>query len=208
MDSHSNLRKRLREAYNNHAHERETQQIQDWKVIERENFLSVLQKERSKTLLEIGAGTGRDSQFFQDHGLDLTCIDLSPTMVELCQQKGLHALVMDIGDLRFPEESFDAVYTMNSLLHLPKCEFPAVLRHIDRLLKPGGVVFLGVYGGYDYEGIWEKDFYRPQRFFSFFTDEDLLHEVEQVFDVLDFHSIPQAPDDPTHFQSLTLKKRR
>jgi hypothetical protein len=69
---------------------------------------------------------------------------------------------------------------MNSLLHLPKTEFPGVLRRIDGLLKPGGLVFVGVYGGYESEGIWEKDSYRPQRFFSFFTDEELVRQAEQA----------------------------
>lgn len=207
MDDHNHLRDRLREAYNHHAQERETANLQDWKLPERENFLDLLRKEHKKTLLEIGAGTGRDSLYFQDHGLEPTCIDLSPVMVDLCRQKGLHALVMDSTNLQFDDQSFDAVYTMNSLLHLPKVEFPGALRGIQRVLKPGGVVFLGVYGGYDYEGVWEKDTYRPQRFFSFFTDEDLLSEVRQVFDVLDFHCVPQEPDDPMHFQSLTLMRR-
>lgn len=207
MNQDSLLRDRMREAYNNHAHERETYQMQDWKLVERENFLKLLRSEQKTILLEIGAGTGRDGKYFQDQGLQVTCVDLSPVMVELCRQKGLNALVMDSSDLRFAEESFEAVYTMNSLLHLSKAEIPGVLRRIEKLLKPGGVVFLGVYGGYDYEGVWEKDDYQPQRFFSFFADDDLVREVEQVFDILDFHCVAQAPDDPMHFQSLTLKKR-
>jgi cyclopropane fatty-acyl-phospholipid synthase-like methyltransferase len=74
-------------------------------------------------------------------------------MVELCRQKGLTAYVMDMADIRFPAGSFDAIYSMNSLLHLTKAEFPAVLRSIDRLLKTDGVVFIGMYGGRDHEGV-------------------------------------------------------
>ncbi len=85
-------------------------------------------------------------------------------MVALCVQKGLNALVMDSSDLRFPEASFDAVYAMNSLLHLPKAELPAVLRRIDGLLKPGGV-FLAL-RGYESEASGRR-ILRPQRFFRF-----------------------------------------
>jgi SAM-dependent methyltransferase len=208
MDAHANIRERMRQAYDNHAQEREASTMQDWKLSERDKFLCRLQREQKKTLLEIGAGTGKDGQYFQEHGLAVTCVDLSPVMVALCVQKGLNALVMDSSDLRFPEASFDAVYAMNSLLHLPKAELPAVLRRIDGLLKPGGVFFLGVYGGYESEGIWEKDSYRPQRFFSFFTDEELVRQVEQVFDVLDFHCVVEEPGNLPHFQSLTLRVRR
>jgi SAM-dependent methyltransferase len=201
------LRDNLRESYDKYAQERESSVMQEWKIGERSIFLSFLQREHKKTLLEIGSGTGRDSRFFQDQGLEIVCIDLSPAMIELCKQKGLTAYVMDIGDIQFPDGSFDAIYSMNSLLHLTKVEFPAVLRRIDMLLKTDGVVYIGVYGGYDHEGIREKDSYIPKRFFSFFTDENLEQEVTKVFDILSFNRVFFEPENPLHFQSLILKKR-
>src|SRR6266536_1248774 len=86
---------RLRESYNRNAAERETYGMEVWKVEERQHFLSFLQQEGKHRLLEIGAGPGRDSKFFQDNGLDVVCTDLSPEMVELCHAKGLQAHVMD-----------------------------------------------------------------------------------------------------------------
>jgi ubiquinone/menaquinone biosynthesis C-methylase UbiE len=61
-------------------------------------------------LLEVGAGTGQDSIFFQVNGLAVAATDLSPGMVESCRRKGLEAYVMDLKDLSFPAESFDAAY--------------------------------------------------------------------------------------------------
>jgi len=201
------LRDTLRQAYDKYAQERDSRGMQAWKVQERANFLTLLKQGQRHTLLEIGAGTGRDGKFFHDQGLETICIDLSPAMVGLCRQKGLTAYVMDIGDLQFPDGSFDAIYSMNSLLHLPKVEFPGVLRQMDRLLKPDGLVFIGVYGGFDFEGTWEKDGYVPERFYSLFSDERLEQEVANVFDILSFHRILLDSDDPTHFQSLVLQKR-
>jgi SAM-dependent methyltransferase len=201
------LRDNLRATYNKYAQERETSTMQGWKIEERSKFLSLLQNEGKKALLEIGPGTGRDSKFFQDQGLDVVCIDLSPTMVEFCRQKGLTAYVMDMADIQFPAGSFDAVYSMNSLLHLTKAEFPAVLRNIDILLKTDGVVFIGLYGGQEYEGIWENDAYVPKRFFSFFTDEGLKQEVTRVFDIVSFANIQTEPEDTLHFQALILRKK-
>jgi len=201
------LRDNLRKTYNKYAQERETYSMPDWKIELRSNFVSLLQKENKKTLLEIGAGTGRDSKFFQDQGLDVVCIDLSPAMVELCKQKGLTAYVMDMADIQFPANSFDAVYSMNSLLHLPKAEFPLVLRAVDRLLKPDGVVFIGIYGGLDHEGVWENDSYEPKRFFSFFTEEHLKQEITRVFDIISVESTRPEPDDNLDFQWLVLTKK-
>lgn len=117
------LKNNLRKIYDKYALERESRDMEDWKIEERARFFSVLQKENKNNLLEIGAGTGRDSKFFHDEGFEVTCIDLSPTMVELCRQKGLTARVMDMTKIDLPDNSYDAIYSMNSLLHLTKDEF-------------------------------------------------------------------------------------
>jgi SAM-dependent methyltransferase len=206
MDN-KDLRNTLRETYDKHAQKREKLVMQDWKIAERARYLALLQHDHKQTLLEIGAGTGRDGKFFQEQGLETVCIDLSPAMVELCRQKGLAAYVMDIAELELPAASFDAIYCMNSLLHLTKAEFPAVLQKMNLILKPDGLVFIGVYGGYDFEGVWDKDSYIPKRFFSFFTDERIQQEATEVFDLLAFNQIVYEMENPVHFQSLTLKKR-
>jgi ubiquinone/menaquinone biosynthesis C-methylase UbiE len=85
----------------------------------------------------------------------VTCIDLSNEMVNLCQEKGLNAHVMDFYDLQFPDQSFDAVFALNCLLHVPKANLESVLKEVHRVLRDGGLFFCGVYGGQDTEGIWE-----------------------------------------------------
>lgn len=201
------LRNNLRQSYDRKAEERDTRTIQAWKLAERQAFLSLLQQEQKRTLLEIGAGTGIDGKFFQEQGLEVVCIDLSPEMVKFCRQKGLAAYVMDFGDLHFPPAAFDAVYALNCLLHVPKVELPAILKAIERLLKPGGLFYMGVYGGYDYEGIWQDDSYEPKRFFSFYSDEHLEAAVQAVFDVHSFKRIAFDGKEATlHFQSLVLRK--
>jgi SAM-dependent methyltransferase len=126
-------------------------------------------------------------------------------MVRLCQQKGLDARVMDAVDLDFPNNSFDAVYSLNSLLHLPKKELPIVLQNIRRVLKANGLFFLGIYGGYDFEGIWENDSYTSKRFFSFHSDGGLKRVVTESFTLLSFKQIISGDGD-LHFQSLVLRK--
>ena len=192
-------------SYNNQAEQRDKSESQNWKIIERAEFLSLLRREQKQTLLEIGAGAGKDSQFFHDQGLAVTCIDLSPEMVKLCKQKGLSAHVMDMTRLEFPAESFDAAYALNSLLHIPKIEFPIVLENIKTVLKPTGLFYLGVYGGEDFEGIWEQDSYNPKRFFSFHTDENIQKITSEVFDLLSFKQMKVSRSD-FPFQSLILRK--
>ncbi|HEY6074724.1 MAG TPA: class I SAM-dependent methyltransferase [Anaerolineales bacterium] len=202
-------REELRAIYDKYALERDSNPIRDWKIAERSGFLTLLQREGKRSLLELGSGTGRDGQFFQANGLEVTCIDLSPAMVELCRQKGLNALVMDMTEIDLPDGAFDAVYSWNSLLHLAKKEIPKVLREMDRLLKPGGLGLIGVFGGYDFEGIYADDQYTPKRFFSFFTDEAVQEKVGSFFDILAFRPVFYSWEGtlPLHFQSLTVRKK-
>jgi len=206
MANNSVLKNSLIESYNNHAQERDTYKIEMWKVEERANFLNLLQSKNKHSLLEIGAGTGRDSKFFQDVGMDVTCIDMSPEMIKLCQQKGLSAHVMDMTNLDFPPYSFDAVYSLNSLLHIPKSEFPIVLENVKKVLAPTGLFYLGVYGNdEESEGVWEQDAYNPKRFFSFYTDENIQKVTAELYTSLYFKRIPMDGNH-LHFQSLILQK--
>jgi SAM-dependent methyltransferase len=201
------LRDRLRTAYDAHAEARDRRTYPEWKRSVRAAFLEVLRHEEHGRLLEIGSGAGHDGAFFRGQGLDVVCVDLSPEMARLCREKGLEAHVMDVVDLRFAPDAFDAAYSFNSLLHVPKADLPRALREVRRVLRPGGTFFLGLYGGYTHEGVWEEDTYKPKRFFSFHTDGDLLDAVGAIFDVVSFGHIDIAAEDPRfHFQSLILKK--
>ncbi len=174
----------------------------------RDHFLRLLQQEGKSTLLEIGAGPGHYSRYFQDNGLDVVCIDLSPAMVALCRAKGLTAHAMDVLVLDFPPASVDAVFALNSLLHIPKRHLPQALGNIHAVLKPDGLFYLGVYGGYESEGVRDDDPLEPKRFFSFHTDEQLQQAVSVNFDILQFERIAfREPDAPLHFQSLVLRRR-
>jgi SAM-dependent methyltransferase len=199
------VRANLRRAYDGAADRRDRQVKQPWKLAERAAFLRLLQETSCTRMLEIGAGTGQDSEFFASHGLDVVATDLSAEMVQRCRDKGLDARVMDFSQLDFPAESFDAVHAVNCLLHVPNAELPAVLASIARVLRPGGLFFLGVYGNEKTEeGPAESDDHVPARFFSFRTDEQIVQFASESFDIIDFH-IAQA-DTQYRFQSLTLRR--
>lgn len=197
----------LKKAYDQQAEQRNKSKIEAWKVAERAHFLSLLQKENKQTLLEIGTGHGRDSFFFQEQGFSVTGIDLSLAMVELCRQKGITAHVMDIVELSFEKNSFDAVYALNSFLHLSKSEFPLALENVRVVLQPDGLFYLGLYGGFDFEGIWEDDIYTPKRFFSFHTDENLKKILADIFNIIYFRHISLG-ENRKPFQSVILRKHK
>ena len=195
----------LRLSYDANALDRESGDMQPWKLQPRSAYLELLFKERKTSLLEIGAGPGKDSRFFADHGMDVTATDLSPNMIELCKQKGLRAQVLDFFRLNELGRTFDAVWSMNCLLHVRKANLDAVLRQIDGVLNPNGLFHMGVYGGRDFEGVREEDVCEPKRFFSLFAHDHLKAVLERHFDIVEFTVIETG--DNVAFQSVVLRKR-
>jgi SAM-dependent methyltransferase len=194
--------KRLQASYDASAAERDQGEVSAWKVREREVFLELLRERGAKTLLELGSGPGRDGIFFQEQGLGVTCTDLSPAMVAHCREKGLEAHVMDFLGLDLGR-TFDAVYALNSLLHVPKADLPAVLERVRKHLNPGGLFYFGVYGGLDFEGIWTEDKHEPKRFFAYYRDHELLERVMSHFELLYFRRVHvQERNADFHFQSM------
>lgn len=110
---------------------------------------------------------------------------------------------MDFLNLAFPPRSFDAGYALNSLLHVPNTHLEPVFRSIHRVLAPGALLYLGMYGGDDFEGYKEKDSHQPQRFFSFRSDDTLLRNVEKHFELVEFHVVEE---EGMRFQLLTVRR--
>jgi SAM-dependent methyltransferase len=194
----------LRAAYDARAAWRDAQRKEPWKLAERQAFRERLAP--GARLLEIGAGTGQDSAYFQAEGLAVVAADLSAAMVGHCRAKGIEAHVMDFLHLNFAAGSFDAVFAMNCLLHVPNRDLPAVLAAVRTVLRPGGLFFVGVYGGTESaEGPMDNDEHVPPRFFSWRTNEQLLAFAASArFAVVDFHPVDAGRG--TSFQSLTLRR--
>ena len=155
------------------------------------------------SLLEVGAGTGHDSLYFQGQGLRVLCTDLSPAVVELCRAKGLDARVADFLGLGVPPGSFDAVYALNCLLHVPAPDLPRVLGAIEQVLVPGGLLCVGTWGGADEEGPMRDDGHPVPRFFAFRSDGRMRQPLAERFHVLSFTTVDVGGN---HFQSFVLEK--
>lgn len=195
---------RLIEAYEKYALERNEGEAPEFKKREKETFLNFLGTEPGKSLLEIGCGPGHDARSFQDRGFDVFAIDNAPTMVKLCREKGVAADLLDCYDLGQIERTFDAVFSMNCLLHIPGSDLPRILDLIRTKMNDGGLFYLGIWGGDAFEGIFEGDRYDPKRFFSFHRPQKLLEHVQRLFTLIYYRRI--EPWDSAVFNSIILRK--
>ena len=160
-------------------------------------------------LLDVGCGAGAALAFFRQAGVEAQGIDLSPGMVQACRDQGLRADVAEFSrPLPYADGEFDAIFSMNSMLHVPKALLPAVVRELRRILADDGVLFLGIYGGQDHEGPWEQDPSGSARFYSYYTDESLRCVLTRCGLVIrNFECVAVARAPGLHFQACTLTKR-
>lgn len=199
-------RQNLRRAYTLKVSQRDALVPDAWKIEQRAAFLALLQEQDCQNLLEIGSGPGQDAAFFADQNIDVVATDLTPANAIACAQKGLKALAGDATHQAFGAQSFDAAYSLNCLLHVPKSEWPLALKEIQRVLKTNGLFYLTVWGGIDQEGIYAEDSYTPKRFFAFHTDEALQSLISRYFKIENFTRI-QGSDPQLHAQSFLLHNK-
>jgi SAM-dependent methyltransferase len=102
-------------------------------------------------VLDLGCGTGLPTaRRLADAGLRVTGVDLSAGMLARARANvpGAEFLEADVADLveggPLAAESFEAVTAFFTLLMLPRAEIPAALRAIRGLLRPSGLLALGM----------------------------------------------------------------
>lgn len=104
--------------------------------------------EGRKTVLDLGCGLGRHSILFAANGLDVTAVDISEDAVASVKdwqaECGLEfpALQMDMQHLDFADNTFDCIWSYMVVSHTDTQGFAHLLGEIERVLKPGGQIFI------------------------------------------------------------------
>ncbi|NMC51352.1 methyltransferase domain-containing protein [Candidatus Kuenenbacteria bacterium] len=104
------------------------------------HLLPNLKDIKGKTILDVGAGTGRLTLRLAEKGADVTAIDISPEILKILKKKNnkIKTMVADAESLPFPDNSFDIIVAAFLIVHLkdPKYFFTESYR----VLKPGGIL--------------------------------------------------------------------
>ena len=98
---------------------------------------------------DLGCGPGHVARYLRDCGVDIFGLDLSPGMLEQARklnpniefQQG-NLLALDVED-----EAWAAIVAFYSIVHIPKADVPQAFRVMQRVLKPGGFLFLAFHLG-------------------------------------------------------------
>jgi SAM-dependent methyltransferase len=125
-------------------------------------------------LLDAGCGAGRDLAWFEARGVAATGVDLSEGMLREARTRVRGRLERaDLRALPFADGSFDAVWCMAALLHLPKAEAPVALAELHRVLRPGGLLAVTLKRGAG-EGLEPGLVGWPDRFFARYEAPELV----------------------------------
>jgi 2-polyprenyl-3-methyl-5-hydroxy-6-metoxy-1,4-benzoquinol methylase len=107
-----------------------------------------------RQLLDVGCNWGRWSIAAARAGWRPTGVDLAKKSVgaarRVAGQLGVEAeyVVGDARELPFADGSFDAVFSYSVLQHLAKEDVPQVVSELDRVLRPGGLVWIEMPNAY------------------------------------------------------------
>ena len=93
---------------------------------------------------------------------------------------------------------------MNSLLHVPEPELPGAVIEARRVLRSGAPLLVVVWGGHRHEGAFEHEWLDPPRYFSLYTDEQLLALPWPGFHIDSFTTREDTGESDLHAQILTL----
>jgi ubiquinone/menaquinone biosynthesis C-methylase UbiE len=103
-----------------------------------------------KKILDCGAGGPVPPvALFHQHGFEAWGIDVSDVQLQkaeaFSQERGLdlHLRQGDMRHMPFEDESFDYVYEHYAMCHLSKKDTAVAVGEMHRVLKPGGLCFLG-----------------------------------------------------------------
>jgi ubiquinone/menaquinone biosynthesis C-methylase UbiE len=104
---------------------------------------------RGGKILDVGCAGGRDVKKFLDCGFQVVGIDLVDIFLKECRKKYPRAkfLKMNAKKLKFPDNSFDAVWVLGVLIHIDKSDIKKTLEEFHRVLKPGGKLMVSVKKG-------------------------------------------------------------
>jgi len=137
---------------------------------------------RGPFVLDVGCASGDLAARLCEKGCKVTGIDLSHSLIRIARERAPAAQfkIMDMRNITEQERSYDGIWSASSLIHIPKRETPAVMQGFYRILKPEGIMFLGLK-----EGAGESTD-RFGRFIAYYSQQEASDMVKaQGLEIID-----------------------
>ena len=170
--------KKTIKAYNTHADEYYKRWHGHISRIE-PTLLKFLSFVRGNKLLDVGCGTGRDCNYYHSKGYDVTGVDLSEKMIELCKKNypGISFFNMNMKSLSFEDNLFDGLHCWSVIQHIKKENVKDVILEFNRVLKSEGILFISTREG-SFEG-YDNTMYDSPRWFTYYEKPFFSNVLEE-----------------------------
>ncbi len=204
QDSETNIKEKLKKAietYNKYASvyaEHTKDKLLQFQLSE---FVSMLPKKAK--VLDAGCGSGRDTAYLKEDGLEVTAVDISEGMIQESKKIGVNAIKGDLL-VMVSNEEFDGIWCMATLADFPKSEAPKLIQNFYKALKREGVLYIAVKEGEGEELIEKEKYNNSPRFYAFYKKDELNKLLkDNGFIVLESKV---ATDENTNWVEVFAKK--
>jgi SAM-dependent methyltransferase len=134
---------------------------------------------KQSSILDLGCGGGQDARFLLAKGFRVVGMDLTTAFLRAAQNTApsVPLVLADMRDLPFEDASFDAVWAAACLMHLPKSDTAHVLKSLNHIVRPGGLLATTV--TYGTQSRMLTGGWMPGRYFARWQKAELARVVEQ-----------------------------
>jgi SAM-dependent methyltransferase len=154
------------------------------------DFVAECARRGLASVVEVGCGAGRDGVLLRDGGLTYRGLDTSSASVRICTDLGLDVVEGTALFLPFDDDAFDAGWSMSTLMHLPGDGMSTALAELSRVVRPGGIVDVGVWGAERTRQVVDEH----GRLFYGRSDDDLMVLLRAVGEVVGFDTWDRHAD--------------
>ena len=172
----------------------------------REQFVELLTEELRSRLVDVGSGPGLDTAGFAAAGFDVVGVDLAHANVVRMRDASVRGVCASLYEPPFADGSFEAVWTMSTLVHVPDDRFDEAMVAMVALAAPGAPVAIGSWGGYDLEQHSEFGPVGLPRFFSWRSHDRWIAMLERHAEVEHFETHHPNPGRDEQYQFAIVRR--
>jgi ubiquinone/menaquinone biosynthesis C-methylase UbiE len=154
---------------------------------DRDNFDSLIELKKLTELLtpgvkvlDVGCGAGVPiTKYLVNEGFSVIGVDISESMLSLAQKHVPEAefLKMDMSEMDFPADSFDAIVSFYAIIHLPKEKHESLFKKFHRILRSQGLILITL-GSSEWEEVGE--YYGVKMFWSHYNPGKSIELVKKA----------------------------
>lgn len=134
-----------------------------------------------KRILDVGCGVGRDTLYFNEDGYEAIGIDLAEALLAEAKKIAPASKFkkMDFRKMSFKENSFDGIWSMSSLVHIPREQIVTTLKEFHRVLVDKGILYISVKNGQGEKDEVDEKYNNEARTFVYFELKEMEKYVQE-----------------------------